>query len=697
MFLKKLKIILHCNYIYLLLFLITLVYSFIYICVINHNSLLNSNMDTFSGKITSIKVTDNLLKMELKGVEKIIANYYFKDDDEKAFFITNYELGDTISVKGEFSIPKNNTVPSTFNYKKYLERKNIYYLISVDSYEKIKDNTSIFYKIKNSVIRHISNYKSSSYLYVFILGSTDCVSANSLSSYQENGISHLLAISGMHISLLSGIIIFLLKKMKINEFASYLVTILFLIFYMFLLGSTASVSRSVIFFSLLGINKILDFKIETIKIVILTFCILALGNPNILFDIGFEFSFVVSFYLIFAQNKLKSKNYFISLFKVSAISFLVSLPITIYYFYQINFLSVVLNLLFVPFVSIIIFPFAIITFLFPIFDSLFFSLALIMEKVSHIFNQIAIFKLSFMKPSLLWMIVYYLFLTVYIYNQKIGEIIFIGILLFIQYFHLYIFPNDYFIYIDVGQGDSALINIDNKTILIDVGGKINSNKNNSDISKSLTKNTILPLLKSSGIKKIDYLVLTHGDYDHMGEAINLVENFKINKVIFNCGDFNDLERNLIKVLNKRKINYYSCIEGLNMSKYELTFLNTKKYDNENDNSSVIYINYNSYKFLFMGDASVEKEEDILRKYNLKDIDFLKVGHHGSSTSSSKEFINSINPKYSLISVGKNNRYGHPKESVLDNLSKSMIYRTDIDGSVEVKFSKTGYKIKNYSP
>ena len=286
MFLKKLKIILHCNYIYLLLFLITLVYSFIYICVINHNSLLNSNMDTFSGKITSIKVTDNLLKMELNGVEKIIANYYFKDDDEKAFFITNYELGDTISVKGEFSIPKNNTVPSTFNYKKYLERKNIYYLISVDSYEKIKDNTSIFYKIKNSVIRHISNYKSSSYLYVFILGSTDCVSTNSLSSYQENGISHLLAISGMHISLLSGIIIFLLKKIKINEFASYLVTILFLIFYMFLLGSTASVSRSVIFFSLLGINKILDFKIETIKIVILTFCILVLGNPNILFDIG---------------------------------------------------------------------------------------------------------------------------------------------------------------------------------------------------------------------------------------------------------------------------------------------------------------------------------------------------------------------------------------------------------------------------
>ena len=99
----------------------------------------------------------------------------------------------------------------------------------------------------------------------------------------------------------------------------------------------------------------------------------------------------------------------------------------------------------------------------------------------------------------------------------------------------------------------------------------------------------------------------------------------------------------------------------------------------------------------MGDVGVEVEQDLIGKYNLQDIDVLKVGHHGSKTSSSKTFIDSINPKYSLISVGKKNRYAHPKESVLDTLKNSKIYRTDIDGSIEIKLNKNGYKIRTCPP
>lgn len=183
----------------------------------------------------------------------------------------------------------------------------------------------------------------------------------------------------------------------------------------------------------------------------------------------------------------------------------------------------------------------------------------------------------------------------------------------------------------------------------------------------------------------------------MGEAIHLVENFKVKNVILNCGEYNDLEKELIEVLEKKNIKYYSCIKELNIDQYKLQFLNTKEYDNENDNSSVIYLNYNNDRFLFMGDAGVEKEKDILEKYHLTDINFLKVGHHGSNTSSSEVFINSINPKYSFISVGKNNRYGHPKEFVLDTLSNSKIYRTDLDGSIEIKLNESGYKIKTCPP
>ena len=183
----------------------------------------------------------------------------------------------------------------------------------------------------------------------------------------------------------------------------------------------------------------------------------------------------------------------------------------------------------------------------------------------------------------------------------------------------------------------------------------------------------------------------------MGEAINLVNNFKVEKVIFNCGNFNTLETELIKLLKIKKIKYYSCIKELNKDKYKLMFLNTKEYDNENDNSNVIYTELDGYKFMFMGDAGVEKEKDILNKYNISGIDVLKIGHHGSKTSSGKEFINEINPNYSIISVGKNNRYGHPNKEVLNNLSDSKIYRTDQDGSIKFKIKKNKLRIEAYSP
>ena len=105
----------------------------------------------------------------------------------------------------------------------------------------------------------------------------------------------------------------------------------------------------------------------------------------------------------------------------------------------------------------------------------------------------------------------------------------------------------------------------------------------------------------------------------------------------------------------------------------------------------------SSKLLLMGDASVRSEQDIISSYNLPKIDILKVGHHGFNTSSSKKFINEINPKYSLISVGENNRYGHPKKSVLNTLSSSEIYRTDLDGNIEIEFNNKGYNIRAYSP
>ncbi len=173
----------------------------------------------------------------------------------------------------------------------------------------------------------------------------------------------------------------------------------------------------------------------------------------------------------------------------------------------------------------------------------------------------------------------------------------------------------------------------------------------------------------------------------MGEAVNLVNILKVKKVIFNCGTFNTLESNLRKVLEAKKIPYQSCIKELNIENYQLNFLNTRVFGDENNNSNVIYTDFNGYNFIFMEYVGIEQKKDILDKYNLTNIDVLKVGHHGNKTSSSKEFIDETEPKYAIIIVGKNNRYGHLKKEVPNNLDNSKIYRTDQDGS-------TMFKIKN---
>ena len=324
----------------------------------------------------------------------------------------------------------------------------------------------------------------------------------------------------------------------------------------------------------------------------------------------------------------------------------------------------------------------------------------ILEGLSLLFNKIKIFNISLSHINICFFILYYIFITFILYSVRVKKYHCFILLIIVIIIHnnILIFNNKLLVtFIDVGQGDLGLISMPHNkgNILIDTGGTINySNKSNS-YSISLSKT--IPYLKSVGIKSIDYLILTHGDYDHMGEAINLVNNFKVKNVVFNCGEFNNLENELIEVLDKKKIKYYSCIKELNIDNNKLYFLQTKEYDNENDNSNVIYTELDGYKFMFMGDAGVEKEKDILEKYNISGIDILKIGHHGSKTSSSKEFINEINPNYSIISVGKNNRYGHPNKEVLNNLSDSKIYRTDQDGSIMFKIKNYKLKIETCSP
>ena len=692
---RSLKQILQYNKLFAFLLLVLTIYILLFTKVIKYKSNYNIKDTILSGSITSISINGNKLTLEINGKEKVIANYYIKTLEEKNNILKTLHHKDEILLEGTFKVPSSNTIFNNLNYKKYLYNKKIYYTFDISNYKVIKENNNLLYKIKDIIYKRAYNMNNSDYYLSFILGDKNILSSEIYNNFQINGTSHLLALSGMHLNILLLAINVFFKNIK--ESIKIIITSIILIIYLFLTGISASLERAVIFYILKNINKYLNLRYSNIQILFICAFIILFLNPFMIYDIGFIYSFIICFGIFYYKDFIKG-NYFIKLLKLSLITFLFSFPISIFINYEINLSSVFINMVFVPLVSVIVYPLALISFIFSFLNPVFNILIALTNTLSSIFTKLSIF-INIPKVSILFVFLLYIFILLFKYNKRCILYLLITILI------IKIIPrfdsNFYAYYLDVGQGDSAILIYPNKSkvVMLDTGGKLNYSEYEWMISskKYNISDNVIKFLKSKGITKINYLILTHGDYDHIGEANNLVIKFKVEKVIFNCGSYNDLEKELIKVLDKKNIKYYSCIKELNVDNNKLYFLQTKEYDNENDNSNVIYTELDGYRFMFMGDAGVEKEKDILNKYNISGIDVLKIGHHGSKTSSSKEFINEINPNYSIISVGKNNRYGHPNKEVLNNLSDSKIYRTDQDGSVMFKIKNNKLKIETCRP
>ncbi len=685
-FLIKLKtILLFKKFLFFLLFLL-LLYLSIYNYLISHKSKLNEKQSYLIGKIIAKKMEDEKLRITIKTPEKVIATYYYQSDFDKKIINEKIKLGTKVKLIGKLEKPEKNTIPNTFNYQKYLYYQHIYYLMNINDIKVIAKNHNIYYTFKNYLINKIERKKDKEYYYSFILGDKSYINKDIQNTFKQNGITHLFALSGMHIALFISVLNKIFHKLKFKNIIIYL----FLGFYLFLTNFAPSILRAIFFYILLRFNKKLEINLPTLIVLLYTVILLLFLNPFLLFNIGFLYSIMATFGLILSAKLIKKNNYLLKILMTSLIATIFTLPITLNNFYEINLLGIIFNIIFVPLISFIIYPLILISFFMPTSFLLSFFIKLL-ELLSTWMVHLNL-TLSMPKVSIIVIVSYYILLIIIILYRKyflifliLGEGFFFKITPFLD-------SNYYLYFLDVSQGDSLIIKIpfSNKVMMIDTGGKIPYSEGQEKYY--ITDNT-MTFLKSMGINKIDSLILTHGDYDHMGDALHLVNNFKIEKVIFNNDAFNELEKDLIVNLKKENIKYYNKIKNINIKNFKLYFLNTKIYDNENDNSNVTYTNILGYKFLFMGDASTTKEQDILNKYNLSNITFLKVGHHGSKTSTSKEFVSKITPKYAIISVGKNNRYGHPNKEVLDNLKNTKIYRTDLDGTIIVKIKNKKLTVK----
>lgn len=651
---NKLKIILQSKKI---MFKVTIIILLITMIRINlpPNIIYHDGYQEITGRVIKKEITKEKLTITVKAREKIEAIFYFKTPPK-------VKLGDKVILEGELFKQASPGTKNIFNYKDYLKTQNIFHLMKIEKLTIKEKSNNPYYLIKEVISQ------KNPYIKALILGDKSGIKEEVMESYQTNGISHLFAISGMHIHIISSIIVLVLKRFNIKEKTQYKILTASLLFYLLLVGITPSIIRGILFFLLFFQNR-LYLELPKSTIILITIMITLLISPYALVSTAFWYSFTISIGLIYFSSK--ENSYWKNLLKTSILSFLLSLPISLYYFYQINLLSILYNLFYIPLMTIIFFPLTLITLLVPLVEPIYQICINIFEKTSLYLSTIKIFILIFSKVSIIIYLSYLILIFLMLKKQTTKFKIIFFFLLLIHYFYPLLIK-DFIKIIDVGQGDSILLYSKGKSALIDTGGKINYDKNY--ISKTVTKYTTIPLLKSLGIKKLDYVLLTHGDLDHMGEIFYLKDHFSVGKIYINQGSKNNLEKKLIKT---EEVDIASENMTKKIGNFYLTEINTE-FKDENTSSSVYYLSNNNITMLLMGDATVETEDYLLLNYDLK-VDIIKLGHHGSSTSSSERFLSKLKPKLALISVGKDNNFNHPSKEVLKRLKTLNIpYLTTIN-------------------
>ncbi len=682
---KKLKILLQSNVFYIGLFFFLCLYIFIFTVVIKYETKIPAETKEITAKIVSYSIDGDKLSMILKNEEKISATYYIKSSEEKDTLENTLRIGKTLKLQGEKKEIIGMTIPNTFDYKKYLYYEKIYFSFQITKLEIVDENVGLLNSIKNKVEDRIKKLGNDSYLRAFILGDKTLIDSEQYENIMKNGVSHLFALSGMHLSLIYLLFDKILMKCKWKKPIIYS----FLLLYLFITGFSVSFFRAILFLFLVDLNKKFGFSISSLQLLFITAFLLLLFNPFYIYNVGFWYTFVVTFSLLFSNSFLKQKSKWMQGILVSIITFLFSFPISIYLNYEINLLSIFNNVLLVPFISTFVFPFALITFLFPFFLPIFQFFVFLLEKMNACFAGFAI-PLIIGKINLIDVLFYYvvLVLTIEFRSKKMFGVLFLLVFFF---YNKNLFVNQYEVYfLDVGQGDSALfVAPQNKeVIMIDTGGSVTYPKKEFQVRNKEFNlgDNLVTFLKSIRVRKIDLLIITHGDKDHLGYASTIGQDIKIKHIMLNKGLLNEEE----KKLKER----WEQVEDYQAKYFDLQTFFLKIYDNENDNSILAKIKIYNQTFLMMGDASSKVEEDFMKKYNVTST-FLKLGHHGSNTSSSLAFLKKVHPKYAIISSGRNNRYHHPSKETLEKLNQLKIpfYNTQEVGTIEIQINESSFHIK----
>lgn len=683
------------------------------------------------------------------------------------------KFGDVVEITGVYEGPNIARNYKGFDYKQYLKSKNIYGTIDCVQYEIIANNkiniiSNIINYVQNNIKENMSNIldeEQGALCIGILIGDRENISDITEDNFKKSNLTHMLAVSGSHITYIIVALTTLLSKT--NRKFSLIITIIFLLFFTVLTGFTASVLRASIMGILTLLASILHRKSDTINNLGISSIIILLYNPYLLVDAGFLLSYAGTIGIIFFSKKISngtsiivnkinpnllnieqnnnSKILFVKsiiekiiLYVISSLSVTISaniviIPIMAYMFSTISFTFWISNILAGSIMEVVtIFGFItyLISIVFPMLAE-FLGIALnlfltILLKIAEISSIIPGASIYIKTPSLIMCVMYYLvifilfnlkpirqfirkkaifrFLIIKAKKHKLKILVTIITVIILLNSIIYVTDKNLKIYfVDVGQGDCTLIQThEKKNILIDGGG---SEFGSFDVGESI----LLPYLLNRGINKIDYMMISHFDSDHIGGLFYIMKNLKVDNIIISRqGKNSENFKKFIQIMSKKQINLIIVKRGDyvkidDTSYFEILFPEEKQISDNvlNNNSIVAKFVSSNVTMLFTGDIEEIAEKrlcELYRNTNKLQADIIKVAHHGSKTSSTLSFLELVNPQIALIGVGADNNFGHPNEGVLERIKKlgTQIYRTDQTGEVSIVIDKKGnVKISNF--
>lgn len=628
-----------------------------------------------------------------------------------------------ILISGNIKKPDFERNPGGFNQRLYLKTRGIEYTMFSEDLQKgeiIKSFDIYLYNLHkrmNEIYENILPDKEAGILEAMLLGDKKNLDNSIEEIYRQAGISHIIAISGLHVSILSGAIIFFISKLKFNKRISSALVIFILILYCIFTGNSVSTVRAVTMISIGLFGTVIYREKDTYTSIAAAAFFILIYQPLYILDVGFQLSFsaasgMVLFLPVLERisfpRKIKS-----SLNSVLAAAFS-TYPIMAYHFNTVSIIGLLVNLAVLPLAGVVII-FGLLTGIVGIFWNfgakflcgIVYYILIFYEKVCTLASSIPFSQIKFVKIDLIVLILYYVMAGIIIYYFNIPKIkrnrryltFVMALIIFLQTLTIFFPKGIEIVYLDVGQGDSIAIHTDKYNILIDGGG---------DITKSIGEENkatevLVPYFEEKGIKRLDWVFVTHPDGDHILGVIELLDYIEVKKIV--VSDLEKIEEvELYKIMKQKAHSLKIDVEKIGSG----VFLQLQKdvtlecmYPNKNINvtemnnfSLVLALNCYGNKFLFTGDIEKEGEEEIIENYDKFDTEVLKVAHHGSSSSSSQKFIDFTNPKTAVVSSGRNNRYNHPSKEVVKRFEQMniKIYNTAYEGAVIIKINKDRYKI-----